>query len=54
VRLPSGEAVAIGDDVSGGGGYLKVAQKFGIPSACLPATGEVAVFNPNGDVTIGQ
>ena len=30
----------VGDEVSGGGGYLQVAGEYGIPFGCLPSTGE--------------
>jgi hypothetical protein len=46
VQLPSGGRVTEGDIIRGGGGYLYVADEYGIPPECLPATGEVAVFNP--------
>jgi hypothetical protein len=53
VELADGAVVAIGDTVSGGGGYLQVATlPFAIPSACLPPTGEVAVFNRNGPIEV--
>jgi len=48
VRLRSGAVLAAGDFVTGGGGYLHVAADHGIPSACLPSTGEVAIFDPSG------
>ena len=41
-----------GDIISGGGGYLYVADEYGIPAECLPATGDVAVFNPGELVEI--
>lgn len=52
VRLPSGDRVTEGDTVSGGGGYLYVADEYGIPAECVPATGEVAVFNPGALVEV--
>lgn len=52
VALPNGQRAFGGDEVYGGGGYLFVADDFGIPDACLPDTGEVAVFNPNEDVEV--
>jgi hypothetical protein len=52
VRLPSGDSVTEGDVLSGGGGYLYVADDYGIPPECLPPTGEVAVFNPAEPVEV--
>ena len=47
IRLPSGETLAIGEWVSGGGGYLHPEQlDVEVAPECLPATNEVAVFNP--------
>jgi hypothetical protein len=53
VVLRDGLTLRAGDDVSGGGGYLQVADQYDIPLACLPSTGEVAVFNPNESVRLG-
>lgn len=47
VVLRDGSTLRVGEEVSGGGGYLQVADEYDIPSGCLPSTGEVAVFNPN-------
>lgn len=46
LALPSGDDLALGAAVTGGGGYLQPASMdVEIPASCLPATGEVAVFN---------
>lgn len=47
VVLRGGSTVRVGDEVSGGGGYVDVASQFQIPDGCLPSSGEVAVFNAN-------
>jgi hypothetical protein len=52
VQLPSGDRATEGDIISGGGGYLYVADEYGIPAECRPATGEVAVFNPTEPVEV--
>jgi hypothetical protein len=53
VHLPDGSVAALGSVVSGGGGYLQAATlDFAIPAACIPPTGEVAVFNPNEIVEV--
>lgn len=56
VELPDGTMARVGDSVLGGGGYLQrdapKVEDFDIPAGCLPDTGEVAVFNPTGDVTV--
>ena len=52
VVLPDGDIARVGDEVYGGGGYLDVADDYGIPDACVPSTGEVAVYNPNEDVEV--
>jgi hypothetical protein len=52
VRLPSGDELAVGDEVIGGGGYLQPGRlEVDIPEDCLPPTREVAVFNANDDPT---
>ena len=52
VVLPDGHIARVGDEVRGGGGYLDVADQFGIPAACRLSPSEVAVFNPNEDVEV--
>ncbi len=52
VVLPDGQAARVGDELYGGGGYLDVADDYGIPDACLPDTREVAVYNPNEAVAV--
>lgn len=53
IKLPSGEHVRLGDQLEGGGGYLK-AEQLGIdvPRACLNEYGEIAVFNSDDDPVI--
>jgi hypothetical protein len=51
-RLADGSVARVGDEVSGGGGYLQVADRYGIPAGCLPDTDEVAVFNPNESLRV--
>lgn len=54
IRLRSGVEVAVGDEVSGGGGYLGPEHvEVDIPSACLPPTREVAVFNAGARLNAG-
>ncbi|GAA4687157.1 hypothetical protein [Nocardioides nanhaiensis] len=58
VRLPDGEAVGEGDRVSGGGGYLYLADlgpDLADPLAACPVNeyGEVAMFNPGEEITVG-
>jgi Rieske Fe-S protein len=62
VELRDGSTVHVGDEVSGGGGYLDgdevsggggyIADRFQIPDGCLPSSGEVAVFNANGALQV--
>ncbi len=52
VVLPGGVTARVGDEVYGGGGYLPVADEFGIPAECVPETGEVAVYNSNEQVAV--
>lgn len=55
LKLPSGEELAVGQAVSGGGGYLHSSSdevKVDIPAECIPETGEVAVFNPDADLSV--
>lgn len=50
IELPSGEQLELGDQVSGGGGYLSQERAgIDVPNACLNEYGEVAVFNPDDD-----
>lgn len=53
LELPSGQRVTEGDDVSGGGGFYS-ADSLGlqVTAACLPATEEMAVLNPMGEVEV--
>lgn len=52
VQLPSGDELAVGDEVTGGGGYVQPdGLEVDIPEDCLPPTHEVAVFNANDDPT---
>jgi hypothetical protein len=44
VVLEDGTTVHDGDSISFGGGYVQVADDYGIPASCLPPTGEVAVI----------
>lgn len=57
VRLPDGQVVALGDRVSGGGGYPYLSDlepEFAEPLADCPTNdyGEVAMFNAGGQVTV--
>ena len=55
LELPSGEQFAVGQAVSGGGGYLSASSdqlEVDIPSECVPETDEVAVFNPAADPVV--
>lgn len=52
IELPSGELLAIGDTVAGGGGYPKEdGVDVTLPEGCLASSphGEVAVFNAGDD-----
>lgn len=54
IRLPSGVEVTVGDEVSGGGGYLSPADvEADLPDRCVPETSEIAVFNPDADPSRG-
>jgi hypothetical protein len=54
ISLPSGVELAIGEKVSGGGGYLKPESvEVEIPRECLPETNEIAVFNPDDEPSKG-
>jgi len=48
VTTTGGRTFVEGDEVAGGGGFLKVADQWSIPPAC--GTGDVAVFNPGDDL----
>lgn len=55
LELPSGEELAIGQVVSGGGGYHSPSSdqvEVDIPAECVSDTGEVALFNPDDDPSI--
>lgn len=55
LELPSGEELAVGQAVSGGGGYHNASSpqvQVDIPAECVPETGEVAVFNPDADPAV--
>lgn len=55
LKLPSGAELTIGQMVSGGGGYHQASSvqiEVSIPGECIPETGEVAVFNPDADVSV--
>jgi hypothetical protein len=54
IELGDGRTVRLGDHVSGGGGYQQFEGEpvHDIPSDCLPATGAVAVFNPEAELDI--
>jgi hypothetical protein len=50
IELPSGEQLREGEQVSGGGGYLKAETlDIDVPEACLNESDEVAVFNVRDD-----
>lgn len=55
LELPSGEELAVGQAVSGGGGYHDSSSaqvEVDIAAACVPETGEVAVFNPDAEPSV--
>ena len=57
VRLPDGQVVALGDRVSGGGGYLHLSDlgtEFAGPLADCPTNKyeEVAMFNAGEQITV--
>ena len=54
LSLPDAQRVALGDEVLGGGGYLELSARYHIPTECLPPSGEVAVFNANGKVSVND
>ncbi len=48
VRLADGTTVRVGDQVAGGGGFHQAEpylEDVTLPAECVPASGEVAVFN---------
>ena len=50
LELPSGDQLTLGDQVTGGGGYLSPDHVgIDVPDACLNEFDEVAVFNPHDD-----
>lgn len=51
VVTSDGDAIQVGDDIVGAGGYLDVAEGLGIPADCAPTAGEVAVFNADATLT---
>ncbi len=54
IRLPSGVELALGERVTGGGGYqASVDVEVDIPQKCLGETNEIAVFNPDADPSKG-
>jgi hypothetical protein len=54
LRLPSGDELVVGENVSGAGGFLKPGRvQVPIPDECLPDSNEVAVFNPDDNPTKG-
>ena len=54
ISLPSGVELAVGEKVTGGGGYLMPGSvEADIPQECLPETNEIAVFNPDDDPSKG-
>lgn len=54
VVLRDGSTVRVGDEVSGGGGYVDIARQFQIPDGCVPSTGDVAVFNANDTPQVAE
>lgn len=57
LELPSGEELTVGQVVSGGGGYHQASSEHievSIPADCVPETGEVAVFNPDADLSVDE
>lgn len=49
IRLRDGTIVAVGDEVGGGGGIVEPGEGRDIPTACLPPSGQIVVFN-NGNL----
>jgi hypothetical protein len=57
LRLDSAALITAGMIVSGGGGYHQASSEsveVAIPAECLPETGEVAVFNPDADLSMEE
>lgn len=57
LKLPSGEEPIVGQVVSGGGGYHQASSvqvEVSIPAGCVDETGQVAVFNPDADLSVGE
>jgi hypothetical protein len=57
VALADGSLVRPGQTIRGAGAYSSVdhvTDEFDIPDACVPATREVAVFNPNDAIAVDQ
>lgn len=55
LKLPSGEELIVGQVVSGGGGYHQASSvqvEVSIPAGCVDETGQVAVFNPDADLSV--
>jgi hypothetical protein len=55
LRLRSGDEVAVGRTVRGGGGSHDVGSSMvtvDIAEKCRSATGEVMIFNPEGDIDV--
>ncbi|MBA2336947.1 MAG: hypothetical protein H0V96_04185 [Acidimicrobiia bacterium] len=51
ISLPSDQEVAVGEGVSGSGGYYQPGNlDMDVPQECLPETNEFAVFNPDDEV----
>ena len=54
IKLPSGVELALGERVTGGGGYHQPENvEADIPQECLGETNEIAVFNPDADPSKG-
>lgn len=56
VRLPDGTTVRLGDQVAGGGGYHRAdayLEDVTLPAECVPASGQVAVFNATEVLEVG-
>lgn len=54
ITSPDGRRIGLGDQVAGRGGYHPAGDEpvHDVPPACLPATKEVAVFEPDADLRI--
>jgi hypothetical protein len=55
LRLRSGNEVSVGGTVRGGGGSHDVDSSMitvDIPDECRSATGEVVIFNPDGNIDV--